>query len=118
MLQQFERRVGGDPRPHDARPLEVGKDAEPADRQGQRASSRRGTPERRAQRVLLVPGHIAQELEGEMNPVGPHPFHREPEVSQRRGRLPERLANPLGKIQGDEKPQEPPARSRIRLPRR
>src|SRR6266705_4058581 len=28
MLQQFERRVCGDPRPHDARPLEVGKDAE------------------------------------------------------------------------------------------
>src|SRR5213078_2357136 len=67
VLQDLEPRLWRDAHPQDARPTEVGKHAEPAERERQGARPRGRARERRRKLRLLLVGHVAQKLERQMD---------------------------------------------------
>ena len=97
--------------------MKVGKHAEPSQLERQRTGTGRGARQRVVQLAVALLGDLAQELEREVNPLGAHPLHRQPEVAQRRGRLPKSLPDLGREIESDEEPQTEGLASR-RLPRR
>src|SRR2546426_143222 len=67
VLQDLELGLRRDAHPHDAGPLEVGKHAEPAERERQGARPRRRARERRRELRLPLVRHVTQKLERQMD---------------------------------------------------
>jgi len=83
VLQQLDGRIGCDAGPEHPRPLIVGEHAESLDVYGDRARFLTGLPtrgllERRAQLGLARVIDLAQELEAQVNIVGPYPLEWKP----------------------------------------
>ena len=115
MLQQLEAGIGRHARPQHVGAVVVGKDADAADLQRQRARLRArtgGTLQRRGELRLPCFLYVAQKLETQMNVLGTHPLHRELFASLAQGRkhVPELLAHGRRKVQGDERSNRLPRR--------
>src|SRR6266545_809689 len=118
VLQELEGGFRRDAHPHHPRAVQIRKHAELAEGKRQGAGAGGGAAQRRYELHLTLLRYVAQELEREVQAIRAHPLHGEPQVAERRRRLPEGLPDLGGEVQRDEQPQARPARSRMRLPRR
>src|SRR5882672_1928018 len=100
VLQQLERRIGCDARPHDARPPEIGKHSKSFDVQTHGATT--DLPQRSTKIGLARIIYITEKLEREMKSLGAHPLHGQGPIAHGPDRVPQPLAHVLRKIQGDE----------------
>src|SRR5207247_3791670 len=104
VLQQLERRIGGDAGPQDLRATVIGKHSESGDLQTQRSwlgAVAGGALQCRPQLGLARVVDVAQEFEAQMNVLGSYPLHGAciATLPPRHERVPQLLPEPLGKTQ-------------------